>query len=206
LLILSTNFKNFKHLYNQLLYKEDIKRLIAGDETAFKLAYGLYSDKIYRLAYRFLKDQDLSAEIVQETFITFWLNRDKLDPDVNLWPYLYVITKRLSINSLKQIYKSTDNLKLLIQRTIQEYNYTEEHIAAEDLKIFTQKIIDQLPQQQQLVFKLSRNDGLSYKEIADKLHISQHTVRNHMIQALKTLKAHLKSADLIFFLAMIIHH
>ncbi|MBB6126133.1 RNA polymerase sigma factor [Mucilaginibacter lappiensis] len=193
-------------MYNQLLYKEDIKQLIAGDETVFRLVYGLYSSKIYKLAYRFLKDQELSEEIVQETFITFWLNRDKLDPDVDLWPYLYVITKRLSINSLKQIYKSTDNLKLLIQRTILEHNPTEEHMAAEDLKIFTQKIIDQLPRQQQLVFKLSRNEGLSYKEIADKLQISQHTVRNHMIQALKTLKTHLKSADLIFFLAIIIHH
>ncbi|MBB6107546.1 RNA polymerase sigma-70 factor (ECF subfamily) [Mucilaginibacter lappiensis] len=193
-------------MYNQLLYKEDIKQLIAGDETVFRLVYGFYSSKIYKLAYRFLKDQELSEEIVQETFITFWLNRDKLDPDVDLWPYLYVITKRLSINSLKQIYKSTDNLKLLIQRTILEHNPTEEHMAAEDLKIFTQKIIDQLPRQQQLVFKLSRNEGLSYKEIADKLQISQHTVRNHMIQALKTLKTHLKSADLIFFLAIIIHH
>ncbi|NHA02362.1 sigma-70 family RNA polymerase sigma factor [Mucilaginibacter sp. HC2] len=193
-------------MYNQLLYKEDIKRLIAGDETAFRLAYGVYSEKIYKLAYRFLKDPDLSAEIVQETFITFWINRDKLDPDVDLWPYLHVITKRLSINSLKQIYKSTDNLKLLIQRTILEHNYTDEHVAADDLKIFTQKIIDQLPRQQQLVFKLSRNEGLSYKEIADRLQISQHTVRNHMIQALKTLKTHLKSADLIFFLVMIIRH
>lgn len=206
MLILAANFKTLKHLYNQLLYKEDIKQLIAGDETVFRLVYGLYSSKIYKLAYRFLKDQELSEEIVQETFITFWLNRDKLDPDVDLWPYLYVITKRLSINSLKQIYKSTDNLKLLIQRTILEHNPTEEHMAAEDLKIFTQKIIDQLPRQQQLVFKLSRNEGLSYKEIADKLQISQHTVRNHMIQALKTLKTHLKSADLIFFLAIIIHH
>ena len=193
-------------MYNQFVYKEDIERLIAGDETAFRLVYGLYNGKIYKLAYRFLKDQQLSAEIVQETFITFWLNRDKLDPNVDLWPYLYVITKRLSINSLKQIYKSTDNLKLLIQRTIAEHNYTEEYIAADDLKIFTQKIIDLLPRQQQLVFKLSRNDGLSYKEIADKLHISQHTVRNHMIQALKTLKTHLKSADLIFFLAIILRH
>ncbi|SIQ04862.1 RNA polymerase sigma-70 factor, ECF subfamily [Mucilaginibacter lappiensis] len=206
MLILAANFKTLKHLYNQLLYKEDIKQLIAGDETVFRLVYGFYSSKIYKLAYRFLKDQELSEEIVQETFITFWLNRDKLDPDVDLWPYLYVITKRLSINSLKQIYKSTDNLKLLIQRTILEHNPTEEHMAAEDLKIFTQKIIDQLPRQQQLVFKLSRNEGLSYKEIADKLQISQHTVRNHMIQALKTLKTHLKSADLIFFLAIIIHH
>ncbi|HTF27693.1 MAG TPA: RNA polymerase sigma-70 factor [Flavitalea sp.] len=193
-------------MYNQLLYKEDIERLIAGDETAFRLAYGLYSGKIYKLAYRFLKNQELSEEIVQETFITFWLNRDKLDPNLNLWPYLHVITKRLSINSLKQIYKSTDNLQLLIQRTILEHSHIDEYIAAEDLKIFTQKIIDQLPRQQQLVFKLSRNDGLSYKEIADKLQISQHTVRNHMIQALKTLKTHLKSADLIFLLAMIIHH
>ncbi len=191
---------------NKLIDSNSIKRLIAGDETAFTAVYMLYSAKTYRLAYRFLKDQGQSEEIVQETFITLWLNRNKLDPDGDLWLYLYVISKRLSINSLKLICKSTDQRNVLIRNTTQEHNSTEEDVIAHDLEVFTQKIIEKLPPQQQLVFKLSRNEGLSYKEIAEELKISPNTVKNHMIQALKTLKTHLKTADLIFVIAVLFHH
>lgn len=183
-----------------------IKQLIAGDETAFTLVYMLYSEKVYRLAYRFLKDQEQSEEIVQETFITLWLNKGKLQPEGDMWLYLYVISKRLSINALKLIYRSTDQLRVLIQNTVQEDNTTEEDVIAHDLEVFTQKIITKLPPQQQLVFKLSRINGLSHKEIAEELNISPNTVKNHMVQALKTLKAHLNSADLIFFMAILFYH
>jgi len=183
-----------------------IKQLIAGDETAFTLVYTLYSEKVYRLAYRFLKDQEQSEEIVQETFITLWLNKEKLQPEGDMWLYLYVISKRLSINALKLIYRSTDQLRILIQNTVKEDNTTEEDVIAHDLEVFTQKIITKLPPQQQLVFKLSRINGLSHKEIAEELNISPNTVKNHMVQALKTLKAHLNSADLIFFMAILFHH
>jgi len=178
---------------------------MAGDETAFTSIYMFYSEKVYRLAYRFLKDQKQSEDIVQETFISLWLSRDRLQPEGDMWLYLYVISKRLSINSLKQICKSTDQLSALIRNAVQVHNTTEENVIAYDLEVFTQKIIDKLPRQQQLVFKLSRDNGLSYKEIAEELNISPNTVKNHMVQALKTLKANLKSADLIFFLAIIFY-
>ena len=193
-------------MYTQLIHKDDIHQLIAGDETAFTLVYNVYSEKVYRLAYKFLKDREQSEEIVQETFITLWTSREKLDPEGNMWLYLYVISKRLSINSLKVIHKSNDRLKQLIRETLLEHNDTEEDIIAGDLEIFTEKLIEKLPRQQQLVFKMSRDNGLSYKEIASELHISPNTVKNHMIQALKTLKANFKSSDLIFFIAIAFIH
>lgn len=180
----------------------DIRGLIVGDELAFTSVYKLYSEKVYRLAFRFLKDREQSEEIVQETFINLWLSREKLDVNGNLWLYLYVIAKRLSLNALRQVSKSTHLIENLLRNTVNTHNNTEEDILAHDLEQFTEKVILQLPQRQQMIFKLSRIDGLSHKEIADQLHISPNTVKNHMVEALKTLKIHLRYSDFVYFIVL----
>lgn len=181
------------------IYSHDIQRLIAGDESAFSKVYGFYSGKVYRLAFRFLKDKEQSEEIVQEAFINLWLNREKLDPEGNPWLYLYVIAKRLSLNALREVSKSATLTEKLLSRIKEAQNTTEEGIIANELENSIDKIIDKLPKQQQLIFKLSRIEGLSHKEIADQLQISPNTVKNHMVEALKTLRTHLKYSNLTYF-------
>jgi len=183
----------------------DIQRLVWGDEYAFTVVYELYSEKVYRLAFRFLKDKAQSEEIVQETFINLWLSREKLDPEGNLWLYLYVISKRLSLNALREVGKSSNLVENLLHQINELQNTTEEKILAHDLELYAEKLIDKLPKQQQLVFKLSRVDGLSHKEIAQQLHISPNTVKNHMVDALKTLKAQLKYSDFLYLAILFIH-
>jgi RNA polymerase sigma-70 factor (ECF subfamily) len=179
-----------------------IQELIAGNESAFDIIYETYCDKIYRLAFRFLKDREQSEEIVQECFINLWMSRQKLNPEGNIWLYLYVIAKRLSLNTLRQICQSRELTGKLINYTATVHNNTEEDVLVHDLEQFTEKIINQLPKQQQLIFRLSRIEHLSHKEIADQLQISPNTVKNHMVEALKTLRSHLQYSDLIFFLAL----
>lgn len=180
--------------------------MIAGDESAFTHIYALYSEKIYRLAYKFLKDKEQSEEIVQETFINLWLSRQKLDAAGNIWLYLFVIAKRLSLNMLRQSARAVHLSDAALPVVMEMHNGTEEEVLAHDLEQYTEKIIQKLPRQQQLVFKLSRVDGLSHKEIAEQLHISQNTVKNHMVEALKTLKLSLKYSDLIFFVVMVSYY
>ncbi|HVW97216.1 MAG TPA: RNA polymerase sigma-70 factor [Mucilaginibacter sp.] len=181
-----------------------IQQLMAGDESVFVTVYELYSEKIYRLAFRFLKDKEQSEEIVQEAFINLWLSRDKLDPEGDLWLYLYVIAKRLSLNALRQIGKSSNLIEKLLHRISELQNTTEEVVLAHDLEHYAETIIEKLPRQQKLVFKLSRIEGLSHKEIAEQLHISPNTVKNHMVEALKTLKSHLKYSDFLYFILLFI--
>jgi RNA polymerase sigma-70 factor (ECF subfamily) len=180
---------------SKFIDEDAIRRLIAGDESVFTSVYELHSEKVYRLAYRFLKDKEQSEEIVQETFINFWLGREKLDPTGDLWLYLYVISKRLSLNALRKIGRSSVLVEKLLQQISDLQNNTEEFVVTHDLEQYIEKAIDKLPHQQQLVFKLSRIEGLSHKEIAEQLQISPNTVKNHMVEALKTLKKHLKYAD-----------
>ena len=183
-----------------------ISRLMAGDESAFTSVYELYSEKVYRLAFRFLKDREKSEEIVQEAFINLWLSREKLDAEGNLWLYLYVISKRLSLNALRQIGKSSHLVEKLLAQISELQNPPEEAVLAHDLEHYAGEIIGKLPPQQQLVFKLSRVEGLSHKEIAEQLHISPNTVKNHLVEALKTLKSHLKYSDFLYLCLLFIHH
>jgi len=187
---------------NIFIDSKSIQRLIAGDESVFNMTYDLYSEKVYRVAFRFLKDKEQSEEIVQETFINLWLSREKLQPEGNMWLYLFVISKRLSLTALRQISKSANLADKIFHNTAEGHNQTEEEVFARDLGLYTERMIQKLPPQQQLVFKLSRIDGLPYKMIAEQLHISPNTVKNHMVGALKTLRQHLKGSDLIYFIIL----
>jgi RNA polymerase sigma-70 factor (ECF subfamily) len=180
----------------------DIELLIAGDESEFDRVYHLYAQKVYRLAFRFLKNEEQSEEIVQEAFIKLWLTRDRLDVSGNIWLYLYVIAKRLSVDAYNEICKSAALAEKLLLNLNVVRNITEEEILANELERFTENVISKLPAQQRIIFKLSRVEGLSHQEIASQLEISPNTVKNHMVEALKTLKAKLKYSDLIYFLAL----
>ena len=185
------------------LGSDDVRRLIMGDQAAFEKIYDLCSEKLFRLAFRFLKDVEQSEEIVQEAFINLWVNREKLDSEGNVWLYLYVIGKRLSLNELRNISQSKIHTENLFASFRETDNTTEESVFANDFELLTKKVIGDLPKQQQIIFRLSRFEGFSHREIADQLNISPNTVKNHMGAALKTIKSRLSDCGLLclfFFL------
>ena len=179
------------------LGSDDVRRLIMGDQSAFEKIYDLCSEKLFRLAFRFLKDVEQSEEIVQETFINLWVNREKLDSQGNIWLYLYVIGKRLSLNELRSISQSKIHTENLLANFRETSNTTEESVFANEFELLTKKVIGDLPKQQQIIFKLSRFEGFSHREIADQLNISPNTVKNHMGTALKTIKSRLSDCGLL---------
>lgn len=157
-------------------------------QLALKALFDCYAVDIYRVAFRILKDQYDSEDIVQEVFIKVWSVRHTLDENGNIWSFLYVITKRLALNKLrdKVLLDSIDLSKevthLISSKTADSFTYVSE---ISDLE---KHIINRLPKQQQQVYLLSREEGLTYKEIAERLNISQNTVRNHIVQSLKFFK------------------
>lgn len=180
-----------------------VRRLIAGDELAFRGVYDFHSEQVYQLAFRFLKDTAWSEEIVQDVFLKLWLNREGLDEQGNIWLYLYVITKRLCLNKLREVRKSTMLLEQLMRNMEIAGNLSEEQFMAEELEQRVQHLISRLPKQQQLIFNLSREEGLTHNEIAQKLGLSPNTVKNHMVQALKTLKSTLQQSGYTYLLALV---
>lgn len=173
-----------------------------GDEHAFREIYVLFSPKVYRFAFSFLKEKQQSEEIVQETFLSLWENRIKFDETKPLEPYLFTIAKRLVLDQLrKQINTNSLRDKLLVLIS-EQHNETEEQIIFSDMLVFAEKAIKELPAQQQVVYRLSRVEGLSYDEIAQRLNLSRNTVKNHLVVAVKKLRTAFNKQEITFLLLL----
>lgn len=139
----------------------------------------------------FLKDLDASEEVVQEVMIRIWTGRDTLFIDNSIKSYLYRAVRNGCMNVLKHLNVREE------YKSFREQQETESHRSQEDEMIFLEleeKIrdaIDHLPMERRKVFIMSRYDGLTYLQIAEKLSISVKTVENQMGKALKSLREEL---------------
>jgi len=189
-------------IINEFQEKELTGALKAGEETAFRAIFDLYFRKLYNFSFRFLKSREQAEEIVHDALLNLWLNREKLNPDLSVLPYLYTITRRLSLNALRDVATSQKAIDQLWTKMEMLSNETEEAVLLSDLKQFTEQSLVNLPHQQQLVFRMSRYEGLNYDEIAAKLGISRNTVKNHLVAALKSLKNHFGQSDAAYFMLL----
>jgi len=153
---------------------------------AFTSLYSKYFQGLVLASDRYVKELDVAKEIVQEVFLRMWEQPFKLDENGSLKSYLYRIVINYSINHLrreKNIFQH--HLKIADQVT---YDSLDEIQEEQELKILIFNEIELLPAQCKKVFKMSRFEGLKYREIAVLLEISEKTVENHMIKALKILR------------------
>lgn len=181
--------------------------LVAGlrnnEEPVFTIVFKNYRSRIYSFAWRFLKHRELCEEIVQETLINLWINRHQLDPKYPLGPYIYTIARRLTLNVLRNAATAGAAREKLWIDLQEAHNDTEETILLTDLQEFTEQAVSKLPNQQQLIFKLSRYEGLSHDEIAKTLNLSKHTVNNHLVEALKNLRKHFKNSGISYSMLIV---
>jgi RNA polymerase sigma-70 factor (ECF subfamily) len=180
-----------------------VSRLKSGDESAFKVIFDEWFDKIYSFSFRYLKNRALSEEIVQETMIQLWLNREKIDEGLPLAPYIFTICRRLSLNSLRQISTSKNASQKLFLEMREAVNTTEEAIFVAELVRITEEALNLMPKQQQQVYRMSRNQGLSLDEIALELGIMKNTVKKHLSEALRAIRIHYLLKYCLFFISML---
>ncbi|MBS7565170.1 RNA polymerase sigma-70 factor [Mucilaginibacter sp. Bleaf8] len=183
-------------VYRPAVNADVLAAFIAGDETAFRIVYEENFKKLYIFSFKFLKNKEQAEEVVNDAFLNVWINREKIDPQLPIAPYLYTVTKRLALNVLRQIANSQKAIDDLWKTIEQQSNETEDLVFLKDLQKFADSKISVLPPQQQQIFRLSRNEGLNYEQIAEKLNISKNTVRNHMALALKTLRSEINPLNL----------
>ncbi|WP_299568140.1 RNA polymerase sigma factor [uncultured Pedobacter sp.] len=182
------------------LSSEQINGFREGSENIFREIYQYFGPKVYRFAFSFLKEKQQSEEIVQETLIVLWENRQSFDESKALEPYLFTIAKRLVLDQLRKTLSTKSLRERLLVAMSEQHNETEEQIIFSDMLVFAEKAINELPKQQQVVFKLSRIEGLSYDEIAERLNLSRNTVKNHLVVAAKRLRTCFDSQEITYLL------
>ncbi len=177
---------------------ELIKLLKKGDMKAFDIIYKKYSRRLYGFIFRYVKQEADTEEIVQEVFIKIWKSRDKLDIYSSFESFLFTISHNATVNLLKK--RATEQKYLEHVKSLQHVNETYEltdEIHYNELKQKFHGLLNELTPRQKEIFELSREEGLSHKEIAEKLGISTNTVKNHLVTTLTFLKSKLDNGFII---------
>lgn len=165
-----------------------LQQMIDGDTLAFRKIYEFYRGRIFAFALTYTKSADMAEEAVQEIFIRIWEKRALLQTDRNFEAYIKVATRNQVFNMLRKV-----ALDRSLQQKIHIYmealeNTSADELLTRELERLHQLAIQSLPAQQKQVYTLSREEELSYEQIADKLNISKHTVKRHMAEALKNIR------------------
>lgn len=178
--------------FNQLKEPELIRLIKQGNQDAFKVIYEKYWKKLYGVALLRMTRAD-AKDIVQEVFISLWMKRENLIITNSLSSYLYTAIKYKIINYFESNLVKNNYLNSLHKAAIEFENSTNEIINVKDLEQIIESSNKNLTPKVKEVFELSRNDNLSNHEIAQKLNVSDQTVRNYISIALKSLKIHLRN-------------
>lgn len=158
---------------------------------AFKQIFDQYKGAVYGYSYKLTKSSTLAEETVQEVFLKIWQNRTKLDFTRPIKPYIYKIAQNHVYNTLRNAAYSDKLKEQIFYSQAIGHTITEDQIIYRDLEAFQERAIQALPTRRQLIFRMSRMEGLSHEEIAQRLDISPNTVKDQIVKALKTIKAQL---------------
>ena len=164
---------------------EYLRRLKEDDERAFDALFRHYSALVYRFAYGYLKSRPAAEEIVQECFIKIWERREQLRDDVPLKGYLFTTAHHAILNELR---RDQHHLRLAGQVVATGPTSVANEAEYQEMEALYLAALNKLPPKQREAFLLSRQQGLSYPEIAERQGVSVKTVEAHIMQALKTLR------------------
>lgn len=160
-------------------------------ERYFEQLFKTHYTELCRFAYKYVRNKIASEEIVQEVFINIWERKSKLNINSSIKAYLYTATRNRSFNYIKlELPKEQKKTDVNVLSTF-EINDNEEELLIGDLKTYINYAIDTLPRKCKAIFVMSRNAGMTYKEIAEELDISIKTVENQIGLALKKLREQL---------------
>ncbi len=173
--------------YNNDFYL--FKQIKNGHAKALATLFDKYYEPLCNFAFLFLKDTPLSEEIVDDIFINIWKRRKELPILTNPKAYLYRSTRNGIISYLRKNNPVFSTATIQDNHTAQQLSDTPETLMIR--KEISEKVtflLEKLPAQAGLVFRMHKMDGLKYKEIAEVLNISVKTVENHMGRALRIFR------------------
>ncbi|MDU1906025.1 MAG: RNA polymerase sigma-70 factor [Dysgonomonas sp.] len=181
-------------------------KLKEGQSSAFELLFWKYNAKLYNFVYNILYDKSLAEDITQSAFLKIWERREDIDPDKSFSAYLFVIARNLVFKETERLIHEGNYIMASKEQegNTETDNQTSEKLDATFVEQYIDKIIEQLPPSRREIFILSRKNGFSNKEIAQRLAISEKTVETQIYRSLQFLKERMKGHIVIlslFFLS-----
>lgn len=167
----------------------DIKTLEAfrnGNHKAFETVFIAYYNKTKAFIDGYIKSEEDAEELTEDLFVNLWVNHGDIDASKSFNSYLHTIARNAAINFLKHKY---------VQEAYRnnsggaEYSSTsEEELIAKELGILIDETVERMPAQRRMIYTLSRNEGLSNAEIAERLNTTKRNVESQLSMALKEIR------------------
>ncbi|HSO88849.1 MAG TPA: RNA polymerase sigma-70 factor [Draconibacterium sp.] len=172
-----------------MLNDHNYKSLIAnGDQKKFGHLMELTSDELLWFAIGFLKNKEIAEEIVSDVYVNIWNNRAQLEKIINLKSYLFISVRNGCLSHLRKV----KNEKIISIDTVNEFSFMpvegpEDSLIEKEIIEQIYAAIETLPGKCKLAFTLAKINGLKYREIAEVLGVSEKTVNNHLVLAVKKI-------------------
>ncbi|MEJ2004870.1 MAG: RNA polymerase sigma-70 factor [Cyclobacteriaceae bacterium] len=174
------------------------ERIKNGDRAAFEELFHTYYASLCRFAFKYVRDTDEAEEIVQDTYVNFWNRRNEIKIEASLKSYLFTAVRNKCLNHIKHDGVVREHAQFVLE-THSESDHNDSMVT-DELASRIKAAVESMPEQRKRIFRMSRDEGLRYREIADHLQISVKTVENHMGKALQYLRLELSD-----FLVLIIY-
>lgn len=193
-------FKNMDTL--KMETEKHIERLRYGSYNDFKIIYNRYAGNLYGFVFGLTRSHELSKDIVQDTFIKVWTNRENIDPNQSFKSYLFKISHHLIIDEFRKrlndpIFENyldySDNLQISNPSSVEQKL---------DFDLFIEclnKAKEKLTNRQKEIFELSKEMGMTTPQISNKLNISEQTIYNQLSTAIRILKKEMGDTLILLF-------
>ncbi len=169
--------------------------------TYFASIFNQFENRLFLFALKITKSETSARDIIQDVFLKLWEQKGVFDQIDNTEAYLFRATKNKAIDFLRTL-ANDDKLRLgYFSNFILEENSTEREINRREFNELLGTAIKNLPPQRSLIYQLSQIEGYSRKEIAEKMEISESTVKNQLTSAITSVRNFLKKNlnSLLFF-------
>lgn len=179
--------------YIELSDSELVVLLNQDNERAYLELYRRYKVPLTYHLFRVLRASDLVEEQLQEIFLMLWEKRKEIDPNKSISAFLYVSAINRTKNIFRRFfYEKKYKEEFLKSWADYEINEVQNWVDAKEAKQILHSLLSGLPPQQKKVYEMCKLEGYSYKEVSEKLNISETTINSHIRNANKSLKSRIK--------------
>lgn len=159
-----------------------------GDREAYAVLYKTYWADVYNFSRLYLKTKEAAEEVIQDVFIKLWEAREFICPQENIKGFLFIITRNIIFDQYRKQVNMT-NYKLSLIQALGEHSYSmDEDMEKNEIENLIKRMVQQMPERQQTIFRLKYREDLSYKEIALRLGVTERVVERDLYKTLKFLK------------------